>query len=96
MTTVTALSVNPSGNKVACYGSNWPFDDDLVYPTNSYYGYIFVLDATNGAIVSSLLELKHDAGTHLVQSRAFLLRDNGDVFLALGAPVQETNPLLMP
>ena len=46
---VTALAVDPAGAKLACYGSD----------NTGEYGYLFVLDTSNGAIVSGLMELQH-------------------------------------
>ena len=92
LTTVTALSVNPSGSKVACYGYDWPLIDSLISPS-SKSGYIFVLDTSNGAIVSSLLKMEHSV-PYLVQSKAFILRDNGDIFLTLGIPAANDMSLM--
>ena len=54
MNTVTALSVDPAGAKLACYGYWWEFDDYIVNPV-SQNGYLLLLDAKNGAIVSKLM-----------------------------------------
>ena len=58
LTTVSALSVDPSNTKLACYGMHWPFTNLPVGP-NTKIGYVFVLDASDGAIVSGLLKMAH-------------------------------------
>ena len=44
---VTAMTVNPSGTRLACYGR-------VSYGVN---GYLFMLDTSNGAIVSGLMKV---------------------------------------
>ena len=48
MTTITALSVDPSGLKLACHGYSDTDDSSLK-------GYLFVLDTGSGALVSGLM-----------------------------------------
>ena len=46
---VTALAVDPAGVRLACYsGAN-----------TGPYGYLFLLDTSNGAIVAGLMEMQH-------------------------------------
>ena len=52
--TITALSVDPGGNKLACYGMDWQFNEKPANPATKE-GFLFVLDASNGAVVSGLL-----------------------------------------
>lgn len=46
---VTALAVDPAGEKLACHGFSATIAD-----TNTF-GYLFVLDTNNGAIISGLM-----------------------------------------
>ena len=78
LTTITALSVDPAGIKLACHG--YSNTDE-----NSTKGYLFVLDTTTGTIVSGLMEMTHDAA-FAVKSAGFLLRDDGPLFLAVRTP----------
>ena len=58
LSTVTALSVSPDGAKLACYGMQWLYTTEPVSSTSDQ-GYIFILDAKNGAIMSRLVYMKH-------------------------------------
>ena len=80
--TVTALSVDPSGTKLACHGMKWRFFDKSENPATNI-GYLFVLNASNGAVVSGLLKMTHSSN-QLIQSKGFSLHDSGQLFLTIG------------
>ena len=75
LTTVTALSVDPGGTKVACHGMDWQFTVEPANPATNV-GYLFVLDASNGAVVSGLLKMTHSEN-QLIQSKGFSLHNSG-------------------
>ena len=80
--TVSALSVDPSGTKLACHGMKWQFSDKPQNPATKI-GYLFVLNASNGAVVSGLLKMSHTSN-QLIQSKGFSLHDSGQLFLTIG------------
>ena len=82
ITAVTALSVDPSGTKLACHGMDWQFTDAPTQPGTTI-GFVFVLDVKNGAMVSGLLKMTHLLN-QVVQSKGFSLHDSGQVFIAIG------------
>ena len=58
MKAVTALSVDPSGSKLACHGMDWHFTDSPANPTSNI-GYLFLLDTQNGAVLTSFIKMTH-------------------------------------
>ena len=77
LTTVTALAVDPQGQKLACYGENTNLNDP-----DSVHGFLFVLDVTNGKAVSDLTVLIHSDAAYDVASSGMVLRDDGMVYWA--------------
>ena len=82
LTTLTALSVDPTGTKLACHGMNWELKSKPVNPATNL-GYLFVLNASNGAVVSGLLKMTHTSN-QLIQGKGFSLHDSGQLFLTIG------------
>lgn len=77
LTTITALAIDPSAQKVACYGYKAPFRDRA-----SKVGHIVVLDVSTGAPVSGLLTMTHQV-VFYPDSSALMLQPDGRVLLAI-------------
>ena len=71
---VTALAVDPAGLKVACHGYSGA---EL---NGSQIGYVFVLDAGTGTVVSSLMKMTHKKA-FVANSAGFMLNNDGRVYL---------------
>lgn len=80
LTSITALAINPSATKLACYGHTV----DVVtepYTASENYGYLFVLGVGSGEIVSGLMEFNY-ASQYSVDSSSMLFYDSGVVYFA--------------
>lgn len=77
LTTVTALTVDPQGQKLACYGEN-----TLTNDIDGKEGFLFLLDVATGKTLSDLTTLVHSDYAYDVASAGLVLRDNGMVYWA--------------
>lgn len=76
------MALDSSGARLACHGMRWDFTDVIQNPT-SKVGYLFILNASDGSIVSGVLRMTH-IRVQLVQSKGFVLRDSGELYLTIG------------
>lgn len=76
---VTAIAVDPAGTKVACYGYS---SADLL--ADSTDGYIFVLDASTGMLVSGLMKMSHQQ-VFMARGPGFMLKNDGTVLMTTSA-----------
>lgn len=77
MHSITALSINPAGTKLACYG----WENPLVN-LGATDGFIFILDPGSGATASGMMKLTFSTPGYQVKSHGFKITADGSVFMA--------------